>query len=493
MTCTKEQIRKLFKYAKILSQEAAADKAGISLRSARNYLKRGELVKPEWKYRKTHKDAFESVWPRIQTMLEAEPELQSQTLMQWLMDEYPDQFSWSQLRTLQRRLRRWLALEGPEKVVKFAQAHIPGKQSQSDWTHCDELEVTLNGKSFPHMLFHFMLPFSRWETASLSYSESFDNLTTGYIKAVNVLGGVPEEHRTDNLSAAVNNHGNRHVFNERWVAFLRHYGVDPSKNNPGESHENGSVEKSHDLLKNALSQALKLRGTRNFNSIAEYEQFVQRIIDQRNKGRRERVAQEMKVLKQLPVRDWSDPKEVDATVTSFSIISVEKALYSVPSRLIGRRLTVLIYPEIIRVFLGSTLVQENPRLQPGERKINFRHLVASLLRKPGAFANYAYREELFPSVIFRRAYDQLKELVPQRADKEYISILHLAATQSELDVEAALETLLENGTPPLAELLRELIVVPATPLPELAMMPPELCVYDELLSYLTSAPKEMHK
>ncbi|HMP17965.1 MAG TPA: IS21 family transposase [Gemmatales bacterium] len=494
MTCTKKQIRALFKFSKTLSQEAAANKAGMSLRTARNYLKAGPMIseKKEWKYRQTHPDAFEGVWDIVEEMLEINPGLQSQTIMQYLLDEFPDeQFSWSQLRTLQRRIHKWRGLKGPDKEVKFPQKHIPGKQSQSDWTNCNELGVIIDGYPFEHMLFHFMLPYSRWETAFISQSESFDNLTMGYMKAVAELGGVAEEHRTDNLSAAVYSHGSRPVFTERWKAFLEHYNVQPSMNNAGESHENGSVEKSHHLLKNALDQALMLRRSREFASVAEYEKFIRRILDQRNQERKQRLAEEMTFLKPLPEYHWNDPKEVRPLVTSFSTISVDKVVYSVPSRLIGRELRALVYPEVVRVFLGETLVQEMPRLAPGARKINYRHLIAHLVRKPGAFENYQYREDLFPSIVFRKAYDALKRRRPERANKEYLAVLHLAAMNSEQDVEAALEALLESNQLPLSGIVRELVQdkVPAE-IPPVSIPPPELCSYDLLLSHLLSAPKE---
>ena len=197
----------------------------------------------EWKWRQTHKDVFAEVWPSIEEMLGIDSGLQSQTLMQWVIDQYPEQFNWSHLRTLQRRIMKWRALKGPDQEVMFPQRHIPGEQSQSDWTHCNGLGVKIDGQPFPHMLYHFMLPYSRWETAFISPSESFDSLTMGYMRAAAELGAVPKDHRTDNLTAAVNNHGNRHVFTERWTAFLDHYGVEPSKNNAGVSNENGSVEK----------------------------------------------------------------------------------------------------------------------------------------------------------------------------------------------------------------------------------------------------------
>jgi len=493
MTCTEKQIRALFKYSKTLTQKVAANKAGMSVRTARTYLKGGPMIgeKKEWKWRQTHPDAFARIWNSVEEMLAINPGLQSQTIMQYLIDTYPEEkFEWNQLRTLQRRIRKWRALKGPEGDVKFPQKHIAGKQSQSDWTHCDKLEVTIDGEPFRHMLFHFMLPYSRWETAYISQSESFDNLTMGYMKAVAELGAVTKEHRTDNLSAAVNSHGSRPVFTERWNAFVAHYGVQPSMNNAGESHENGSVEKSHDLLKNALDQALMLRGSREFSSVAEYERFIRRILDQRNKSRQKRLEEEMAAMKPLPVAHWNDPKEVRTTVTSFSTISVDKVLYSVPSRLIGRELRVLIYPETIRVFLADTLVQEMRRLEPGSRKINYRHIVGHLVRKPGAFANYQYHEELFPTIVFRQAYDALKKGRPERADKEYLGILNLAAMNSEQDVEAAVVALMESKQLPLSPVVRELVQVTPPELPSVSIPVPDLCSYDMLLPHFERARKE---
>jgi len=440
---------------------------------------------------RTREDKFADDWTSVESMLKKEPGLQSQTLMQWLIDQNEQKYNWGQLRTLQRQIRKWRALQGPDKEVMFPQEHIPGKQSQSDWTHANSLGVTICGQPFPHTFFHFMLPYSKWETAHLSHSESLENLTMGYMRAVAELGAAPKEHRTDNLTAAVKSHGNSHVFNERWKDFLRHYDVSPSKNNAGVSHENGSVEKSHDLFKNALDQQLKLRGSSDFASVAEYEKFVRRILDQRNKGRKQRLAEEMAVMNELPEHDWNDPTEVTPTVTSFSTISVARAIYSVPARLIGRELKALVYPEVVRVFLGNTLVQEMPRLQPGSKKINYRHMIAQLVRKPGAFANYRYRDELFPSLVFRQAYDALAEKRPEQADKDYLAILNLAAMSSEQDVETGIATLLAGGQLPLLAAVKELIQdrIPDE-LPPVHIPAPDLSSYDELLTYQMRALKE---
>lgn len=493
MACTQKQIQMLMKYSKTLTLEAAALKAGMSLRTARRYVNAGGQMgeKKDWKWRQTHKDVFADIWPVVEEMLHKEPGLQGQTLMQWLIDLDEEKYCWTQLRTLQRRIRKWRALKGPDQEVIFPQRHIPGKQSQSDWTHCNELGVTIGGQPFQHMLFHFMLVYSRWETAFISHSESFESLTMGYAKATAELGATAKEHRTDNLTAAVTNYGNSHVFTERWIAFLKHYEVDPSKNNAGVSHENGSVEKSHDLLKNALDQALKLRGSTDFSSVAHYEKFIRRILDQRNKGRKQRLAEEMALMKGIPEDNWNDPHEASPTVTAFSTITVGKALYSVPSRLIGRVLKALIYPEVVRVFLDNNLVQEMPRLAAGTKKINYRHVVAHLLRKPGALEAYQYREELFPTVVFRQAYDALVAKRPERADKEYLTILHQASLGSEQDVEAALVVLLQADRLPLSAAVKEL-VQDAFPeqLPSVYIAPPDLCSFDDLFTHLVRAQKE---
>lgn len=435
-------------------------------------------------------DVFDGVWPDIEDLLSHDPGLQVKTLMQMLMDQ-DESFHWGHLRTLQRRVRDWRALKGPNNDVKFRQIHVPGKQSQSDWTHCEELQVTIDGVPFPHMLFHFMLPYSRWETAYISFSESYDNLVSGYTRAITELGAVPAEHRTDNLTAAVTTHGSRQVFTERWQNVMDHYNVKPTRNNAGESHENGSVEKSHHLLKNELAQSLKLRKSREFASVVEYEKFVRRTLDKRNRGRRDRLAEEMAVMPDPPEKAWNEAVEERVVVNAFSLITVSKALYTVPSRLIGYELRALVYAEVVRLFLGNTFVIEMPKQQPGCKRINYRHLVAHLIRKPGAFAGYVFRDDLFPSLVFRQTYDRLVAQRPERADKVYLAILNLAAMGSEQDVEVALELLLVGGGTPSLESVKELTRVSAGALPEILIPVPDLFSYDELLSFLPRAHKEI--
>jgi transposase len=487
MACTEEQIKKLMKYAGSCTLEAAAAKAGMSLRTARDYLKRGGRMKQ--KKRREHRtrpDPFAEVWPEVKNLLESDSGLEAKTVMEWLDQRYPGQFENGQLRTLQRRVKDWRVLEGPErKEVMFPQDIQPGRQSQSDYTHCTKLGITIAGEPFPHMLFHFMLPYSRWEFVEIAHTESLASLMGGYLRAVEELGATAPEHRTDNLAAAVPI-GKRGEFQERWKNFLQFYGVHPSANNPRRSHENGSVEKSNDLFKNALDQRLRLRGSRNFGSLDAYEAYLREMLHARNRQRRERLTEELKLLQPLPAPSWADPKELTVTVSAWSTIVVQRAIYSVPSRLIGTRLRATVYKDKIEVYYGTRLVQCMPKVGPGERVISYRHIIAHLLRKPKAFTYYQFREELFPSSVFRRALDDLLSRKGNDAgEREYLQILNLAAIENELDVASALQLLLETSTEISESSVRQLIARKFE-MPTVEVKTTPLSVYDELLTFRAS-------
>lgn len=478
MTCTREQIRNFLKYRKLFSLEKAAAKAGMSTNTARKYLRQGgkSLVKQSREYR-TRRDPFADVWDQVEQMLNRDQGLEAKTLLEWLFEMHPGQFRPTHLRTLQRRVATWKITNGKDKEIYFPQNIQPGLQSQSDHTCCNELNVTIGGAEFEHLLFHFMLPYSRWEAASIAYSESYQSLTDGYSRAVKELGGVAPEHRTDNLAAAVPI-GERKAFQRRWRDFLNHYGVRPTANNPYQSNENGSVEKSHDLLKSALDQRLRLRGSRDFSSLNAYEEFVQSVVYRRNKDRKQALAVELKLLKSLPRKDWHAPQELFVSVRPWSTVSILRSIYSVPSRLIGARLRAYVYANKIELYYGKNLVEEMPRIQPGELAINYRHIIKHLVRKPGAFKNYQFRNELFPTTIFRKAYDQLE--TAGKSDKEYLKILHVAAMEGESQVETALTLLFEMQTLPSEEAVKDLLQMKFQ-IPEVTVSMPELSFYDSLL------------
>lgn len=486
MTCTPEQIRKLMKDSKTKTLAVASARAGMSENTARKYVRQGgkPLAKKLRRYR-TRKDPFTDVWDEIATMLAGDPGLEAKTLMEWLLERYPDRFIASQVRTLQRRVREWRALNGPDKEVMFQQNLLPGRQSQSDYTWCNELNVTIDGQPFNHLLFHFMLPYSRWETVSIAFSESFESLTQGYAAAVKELGAVAPEHRTDNLAAAVPIGADRKIFQRNWRNFLGYFGVEPSANNPNQSHENGSVEKSHDILKRALDQRLRLRGNRNFATQDSYEEFIRSVVYRRNKDRRQRLADELKLMKDLPCKDWNDPRELTVSVSPWSTVVIFRGTYSVPSRLIGSKLKALVYSDRVELYFGAKEIQRMVRVRPGEALINYRHVIGQLVRKPGAFLNYRFREELFPSLIFRKAFDKLWSADTQRGHVEYLRILNLAAMNSEAGVERALQLLLERALEISVAAVRDLTTQKHA-LPTVCILAPDLAAYDHLLAETSS-------
>jgi hypothetical protein len=430
------------------NQETAAAKAGMDPKTARKYLSSGQMpsetgVDRGWR---TRSDPFQDVWEQVRELVENNPGLEAKTLFESLQRQNPGQFADGQLRTLQRRLKQWRATEGPGREVFFAQKHVPGRLSQSDFTHMSELRITLGGQSFPHLLYHFVLTYSNWEMASICYSESFESLSDGLQNALWELGGVPMEHRTDRMSTAVNNMSDEREFTARYEALLRHYRLEGRKIQTGKANENGDVEQRHHRLKRAVEQALLLRGSRDFSALAEYQHFLRTLLEQLNAGRRQRLAEEMQYLRALPERRLESARRVRAKVDSGSMIYVERNAYSVNSRLIGEQVEARLHAEQVEVWYAGRKVEQMPRLRGrGKHRVDYRHIIDWLVRKPGAFENYRYREELFPTSRFRMAWDVLREVMPGRANKRYLELLEIAAKEGEACVDEALRCLLEQG------------------------------------------------
>lgn len=480
MTCKNQQVKILMKNEKLYTQEIASAKAGMHVQTGRKYLKLrklpSELKKPhEWQ---TRADIFAEYWSEIEPYLLSSPGLQAKTMFTYMQKKYPDIFSCGQLRTLQRRFQQWKAINGNNQEIIFRQIHIPGRQSQSDYTEMDDLMITIDNEHFKHLLFHFMLTYSRWEDVSICYEESFASLSEGYEKSAWRLGAVAPEHRTDNLSAATKKAGGSREFTERWQKLMNHYDVKPSRNNPGESQENGSIEKSHDLFKTAVDQQLMLRGSRNFVSLAAYENFLEIVLASRNCTRKKALAEEMDKLKNLPNDKWGYPKIVPVRVSPSSTVQIEKVAYSVPSRLISYALLAHIYHDKICLYYGQKRLQEMPRSYD-KSVIDYRHIIDGLIRKPGAFANYQYKESMFPRPCFRWAYDELMKH-SARGHKYYLEILQLAKMHGEQQVSAGLALLHEKNLIPLPEEIKKMIDVPIK-IPTVLVMQPVLASYDQLL------------
>lgn len=429
----------------------AALKASISEKTARKYLNLStEALNQEKLPRQyqTRPNPFESHIAEIADIVTKNPKIQAATILEWLKQTYPEEeYTDQQLRTLQRKLKQLrLAGEKNHGDVKFRQTYAPGQMSQSDWTNMNEIGVSIQNKPFKHLLFHMVLCYSGFETIWICESESFESLATGYERAALEMGGTCQIHRTDNLSAATQASGNTRQFTARWKDFMEHYGVEPSRNNPGESHENGKVEKSHDLFKNAVRQNLMLRGSKNFFSVEEYAQFLNKIKDSRNWTRRQAIAQEQEHLRPLPEKEYNEATIFRVRVTPESFVHILGVVYSVPSRLISQWLKAYVYRKTIHLYLGASCVLELPRLTAGAY-VNYRHIIESLLRKPGAFEGYQYQQHLFPNAIFRKAYDVLRVQSAETAAKEYCRLLLLAKNQGESRVEQCLKTLLSANQP----------------------------------------------
>jgi len=487
---TDHQVQKYKQHHLKLSQPAAAAKAGISERSARR-IEHSEALPSQREERawRTRADPLVPVWEdEVVPLLEADGALNAVTLLEELQRRYPGRYGTAILRTLQRRVRRWRALNGPEREVYFAQEHPPGRLGLSDFTVCDELAVVIGGVDFPHRIYQFVLAHSGWRHAVVfEGGESFVALSSGLQSALWRLGGVPEEHRTDSLSAAFNNLSEEQELTRRYAALCLHYGMRASRCNPGQSQENGSIESRHDSLKTAIDQALRLRGSRCFDEREPYEALIETIIARLNARVAVRLVVERATLRALPPRRTAEYEELPARVSKYSVFTVRGALYSAPSQLIGQRMMVRLYADHIECWLGAARVLERPRLrhcdgQPRPRAIDYRHLIGALKRKPGAFARWVLRDEMFPRPVYRQTWERLSQRLSEReACKVIVGLLVLAADGHEAQLAIELEQLIElDQLPDLLALSALLAPLPGV-LPNVTVTLPALAGFDVLL------------
>jgi hypothetical protein len=473
------------------TQELAAAKAGISERSARRIesavMLPSQNPRRHWRARA---DPFAAVWDsEVVPLLRGAPKLMAVTLLRKLQDEHPERFPDGMLRTLQRHVRQWRALEGPPKEVFFPQEHAPGHRGLSDFTAMGELRITIAGAPFAHLLYHFVLAFSRWEHAEVvEGGESFEALSRGLQNALWQAGGAPQEHRSDSLSAAFRNLAEEADFTVRYTALLDHYGMAGTRNNRGVSHENGSVEASHRYLKEALEQALLLRGHREFADRAAYDGFVREAVMRRNRRNAAAFRIEREQLQDLPERRTTDFVEEEARVTRCGTFTVRAILYSAPSRLIGHRLKVRLYSDRLECYLAGSLVltlsrgARSPSNGRG-RVIDYRHFIDALKRKPQAFKGLVFRDDLFPREAYRRTWEQLElKLTQRQACQSIVALLEMAARDGvEAVLAQRLEVLLAVGELPDVKRLREEFAPRAAEPPQVTVEIPPASRYDALL------------
>jgi len=304
---TDNEVRLLLKQrAKGKSQVVAAAKSGMCERTARKYERVAKLPSQlkEPRTHRTRTDPFADDWPWIQAEVTRDPALQANTLFELLCEKNPDRYQEGQVRTLQRRLRFWRATSGPQREVMFPQRHEPGRMAQSDFSSMNDLQITIAGEAFPHLIFHLMLTYSNMEAVKICFSESFEAFAEGIEACLWEIGGTPRWHRTDNLSAAVvKPSSDGHQFTENYQQLLAHYDMEPHANKAGCANQNGDVEQSHHRFKIALDQALRVRGHRDFPDRAAYATFLAALVRKRNRSRHERIANKRPRRKQRGIND----------------------------------------------------------------------------------------------------------------------------------------------------------------------------------------------
>jgi hypothetical protein len=441
------------------NQKKSAESADFSERTARRLDRGGRTAKTPRDYR-TRADPFAAVWePEVLPLLRQDAQLKAVTLLGELQRRHPGEYAIGQLRTLERRIRQWRSAEGPPRSLIFPQDHPPGWQALLDFTVCNELTVTIGGTPLPHRLGHVCCPASGWQFAQVILGgESFPALAETVRLAFESLGGVPKTLRTDSLSAAYKNLRQQEDLTARFAALCQHYGCAPTRNTLGVAHENGAVESPNGHLKSRLDQALRLRGSRDFTDLDAYRKFVTGVIAAANAPRAESVNAERLALAPLPRFRPVTWTEAVGTVSRSGLIAVLGVSYLVPSRLIGHRLVVRIYDDHLEFFAGTQRVHEGARVHDPNRtrQVSYHHCIDSLVRKPGAFARLIYRDDLHPSAVYARTWDQLRERQSEhQACRTYVRLLHLAHRHAcESALGKRLEILLERGELPEVEQLR---------------------------------------
>jgi transposase InsO family protein len=393
-------------------------------------------------------------------MLKVTPGLRPVAIFEEMLRRHPDLGAGIR-RTLERRIQAWRAVHGDEQEIIFRQTHEPGRVGLSDFTDMGEFDVTVAGAPLDHRLYHFRLAYSGFEHAHVVLGgESFVALAEGLQNALWSLGGAPREHRTDSLSAAFCNldRNAQDDLTRRYEELCAHYGMTPTRNNPGVAHENGAIEGPHGHLKRAIADALLMRGASDFDDLAAYRRFIDEIVSRRNARNAKRIDSERAALQELPDRRSSDYEEVIVRVTSSGGFTLRKVFYTVPSRLIGHRLRVRLYDDRLDLYIGGTHLVTLPRgrAHPNgkhDQVVDYRHVIHSLRRKPMALLNLVYRDRLFPREAYRRTFDALLEQLPEkkacRLMVDLLALAHERGCEAELAERLAAE-LNANRLPDLA-------------------------------------------
>jgi hypothetical protein len=488
---TDRQMRLYMSFRQTETPSVAAAKAGFAASSG--YRFEGDPRLPSQKKAprgRRRPDPLGEVWEsEVVPLLKSSPGLRPVAMFEEMRRRHPE-IGAGIRRTLERRIRSWRALHGAERDVIFRQEHPPGRLGLSDFTEMRDLGISIAGEALDHRLYHFRLAFSGWEHGHVVLGgESFVALAEGLQNALWALGRAPLQHRSDSLSAAFRNldRDARQDLTRRYEALCTHYGMEPTRNNPGLAHENGAIESPHGHLKQAIEDALLLRGSRDFADLTAYRRFVDEIVGRRNARNAKRLDLERSALQLLPANRTTDYEETIVTVTSSSGFTLKKVFYSVPSRLIGHRLRVRLYDDRLECFLGATALMTLRRGRPhpnGKRGhvIDYRHVIHALRRKPMALLNLVYREQLFPRRAYQRAFEALLGAnAERRACRTMVGLLALAHDRAcEAELAQAIDVELDIGRlPDLDSLCRRFAPDPAA-IPDILVELVPLHLYDEL-------------
>jgi transposase InsO family protein len=485
-------MRLYMKFRQTDTPPAAAAKASFSTSTAYRLEKKPRLPSQKKAPRGRRRpdplgDLFNA---EVVPMLRAAPGVRTVAIFDELLRRHPELGAGAR-RTLERRVRSWRALHGEEQEVIFRQAHEPGRLGLSDFTCMAQASVTIAGVLLDHRLYHFRLAYSGFEHAHVVLGgESFVALAEGLQNALWALGGAPQEHRTDSLSAAFRNleRTAQDDLTRRYDELCAHYRMRPSRNNPGVAHENGAIEGPHGHLKRTIADALLMRGSRDFDDLAAYRRFIDEIVSRHNARHAKRIDVERAALRPLPDRRTCDYEEVVVRVTSSGGFTLRKVFYTVPSRLIGHQLRVRLYDERLDVFIGGTPLMTLPRgrAHPSgkhDHVVDYHHVIASLRRKPMALLSLVYRDRLFPRDAYRHTFEALREQLPdRRACRIMVDLLALAHDRGcEAELAEALAADLAAGRLPNVPNLQQRFAPDPTRLPHVVVQLVPLAAYEGLL------------
>jgi hypothetical protein len=492
----------LFKeYKNSKNIKMSALKTSMNRKTAAKYIKKSKLpselvVDRNWR---THVDKLAPIWDEAQSFLERDPDLEATSLFEHLIDLHPDKLQETQLRSFQRKVKEWRIKYGADKEIFFDQLTVPGKMAQVDWLDMNQVQIIIEGVHFKHKLIHFTLNHSNVESATICKSESVVAIKNGIRDFLyNISGKAPQVLQIDNSSAATHRlikDQSKRVFNDEYLEILKYYNIIPQKNNIRKPNENGVVESQNGHLRNKIEQTLKIRGSKSFSSLAEYKTFIDNIITKLNKRREVKFQEELPHMNIIPLSPLPDYQELYVTIRNRSTVNIKNMTYSVPSKLIGSKLKAKIYEDKIDLCSGRNIVYSLPRLF-GTRSvsINYRHVINSLIKKPGAFENYKYKEELFPTQNFKNAYERLIEMNERdhrSANLEYLRILKLAADNMEEDVDTAIAMLISSKELPLTvETVSNLILDKSILEIDDMKIVPDLNIYDHLFLNIKTTGEE---